>query len=98
MLANWLASGAWGQHYFRVFIFLSIALVVAILLAVWIEQSVPERVPSFVLLTKKATHLRDKHISSEKKSWLKFIITFIGVVLCGVIANYLFIALRSIGI
>lgn len=93
-IADLLASGAWGQHYFHILTFLIIILIVAIFVGAFVSASIPPRKSSHVLLSQKASELRDKELKWRRKNWIKFAISLIVSILCSVAGNWIFVLIR----
>ena len=90
-LTSYVASGISSQHYFQVGIFLLIALIIAIIFGVWIDETASKiKDPSFVVLTRKAKEYRDEIKEKMKRKWIWFFVSIGASVLTGIVANFIF--------
>lgn len=90
-LTSYVASGISPQHYFQVGIFLLIALIIAIVFGVWIDETASKiKDPSFVVMTRKAKEYRDEIKEKMKRKWTWFFVSIGLSVFTGVIANFIF--------
>jgi hypothetical protein len=90
-LTSYVASGVSSQHYFQVGIFLLIALIIAIVFGVWIEETASKiKDPSFVVITRKAKDYRDEIKEKMKQKWIWFFVSIGASIGTGIAANFIF--------
>lgn len=90
-LTSYIASGVSSQHYFKVGVFLLIALILSIIFGAWINETAENnRTPSFIVLTRKSLENRDRVIEKLKHKWRWFFISILISIVTGVITNYIF--------
>lgn len=94
LIADIIASGAWGQHFFHVLTFLTILVVVSIFLGTWVGSGIPTKL-NYVLLTKKSFELKEKNRRRNRNKWWKYAISIIVSILCSVIGNWIFLVVKS---
>lgn len=90
-LTSYIASGSSSQHYFKVGVFLLIAIIISIAFGTWIDETASRNSePSFLVLTRKAKLHRDAVIENMKNKWLWFFASLIISIVTGLLANYIF--------
>jgi hypothetical protein len=90
-LTSYIASGVSSQHYFQVAIFILIAIILAIVFGVWIDETASNNnEPSFVVLTRKAKEHRDKIREKLKHKWTWFCVSIGTSIVTGIVANFIF--------
>jgi hypothetical protein len=90
-LTSYVASGVSSQHYFKVGIFIIIAIFLSIVFGTWIEETAKKnRVPSFVILTRKSVENMETIRERMKSKWLLFFVSIFISVATGIISNIIF--------
>lgn len=90
-LSGYIASGVASQHFFKVGIFILIAIILSIFFGVWIESTASRNIEySFVVLTRKSKDYRDTMIQKMKKKWIWFFLSIGLSIITGIITNYMF--------
>jgi len=94
-LLLYLSQGGWAKHYYSVFVFLILSLVVSILLGIWMSLAADSKEISFILFTKEDERKQKIILRKREKKWMQFILSVIISIITGVVANYLFVAMSS---
>lgn len=89
-LTNFVAGGAWSRYYFALLVFIILSLVIAIFLAIWVEESADNKEPSFILLTKESHTQKEQVLKKLNKKWLSFLFAITTAIAIGIFSNYLF--------
>jgi hypothetical protein len=89
-IATFVAGGAWSQYFFALMIVLLGSLVLALILAVWIDSSLDLREPGFVLLTKESHKDKERLEAALNKRWRSFWIALSFGVLVEIVGSLVF--------
>lgn len=90
VISDFLANGVWAKHYFYVIIWTLIMLIISIAIGVWMESSLDQEEPSFILINDFSQKNKQKSLFEIRKKWFSFIGALIAELGLGVLGNYLF--------
>lgn len=83
-------SGSWYKFFFFGSIFLVIAFILSIILAIVIDAAGETRRPSFILLTKKSKTNKQKQTKKYQSSWIRFVLAILTGMIAGIAANFIY--------
>ena len=98
VLAEYIASGDANRHYFSVGLFLIIAFIISIFVAITIADQADSEEPSFVLITTGALRMQQKQMRRIRAQWKRFLASILISLCTNIVSSYIFIHLSRNGI
>lgn len=89
-IACFIAEGHWQRFSVLSTIVMFSVFIIAILLGMWVSDTLEIEETSYLLFTEESCKIKDKTEKKQRRQWGMFIISVITSVFCGVLSNYIF--------
>lgn len=89
-IANMIANGFWDKFSILSFISLTCVIIVAIMLSLWVSDTLEFDEISYLLFSDESQKEKEKIEKRRRKQWMMFFLSIITSIGCGILSNLIF--------